>query len=73
MRASSSKEFGNTVRALLKSVEKTSGVAPDNPDLVALKSLLKRRVREVAASKNGEKPIVRDWTRGRFHDRGGTA
>jgi len=67
MRASLSKEFGNTVKTVLENVEKRSGVAPDHPDLVALRSLLKRRIREIAASKNGEKPIVRDWTRGRFH------
>ena len=67
MWASSSREFGNRVKIVLEDVEKRSGLAPDNPDFVALRCLLKRRVREIAASKNGERPIVRDWTRGRFH------
>jgi hypothetical protein len=67
MRASLSKDFKNTVKNVLENVEKGSGVAPDNPDFVALRSLLKRRVREVESSKNGERPIVRDWTKGRFH------
>lgn len=67
MRASLSKDFGNRVKTVLENVEKRSGVAPDNPDFVALRSLLKRRVREMASSKNGQKPIIRDWTRGRFH------
>ena len=47
MRASLSKEFKDTVKKVLANVEKKSGVAPDNPDFVALKRLLKRRVREV--------------------------
>jgi hypothetical protein len=67
MRASLPRNFKNTVKNVLANVEKKSGVAPDNPDFVALKSLLKRRVREVESSKNGERPLVRDWTRGRFH------
>ena len=67
MRASFSNEFKNTVKNVLANVEKRSGVSPDNPDFVALKSLLKRRVREIEASKNGERPVVRDWTRGRYH------
>jgi hypothetical protein len=67
MRAQSSKEFKNTVKSVLESVEKGSGLSADNPDLIALKSLLKRRVREVESSKSGERPVVRDWTRGRFH------
>jgi len=70
MRASSSsKEFKDTVKELLVNVERKSGVSPDHPDFVALKTLLKRRVREVESSKNGERPLVRDWTRGRFHHR----
>ena len=67
MRAQSSKEFKNTVKSVLESVEKGSGLSADNPDLIALKSLLKRRVREVESSRSGERPVVRDWTRGRFH------
>jgi hypothetical protein len=67
MRASLSKEFRNTVKNVLANVEKRSGVAPDNPDFVALRSLLKRRVREIESSRNDERPLVRDWTRGRFH------
>jgi hypothetical protein len=65
MRAS--KEFKNTVKNVLEKVERGSGVPSDNPDFVALKSLLKRRVREVESSKSGERPVIRDWTRGRFH------
>lgn len=71
MRASLSKEFGNRVKNVLENVEKRSGVAPDDPDFVALRCLLKRRVREMASSKNGERPTVRDWTRGRLHRRTG--
>lgn len=56
MWASSSREFGNRVKIVLEDVEKRSGLAPDNPDFVALRCLLKRRVREIAASKNGERP-----------------
>lgn len=67
MRAISSKGFKDKVKSVLANVEKKSGISPDNPDFVALKSLLKRRVREVESSKEGDKPIVRDWTRGRLH------
>jgi len=67
MRASSLKNFKDRVNDVLANVEKKSGVAPDDPDCVALKRLLKRRVREVESSKNGERPVVRDRTRGRFH------
>jgi hypothetical protein len=67
MRASLSKEFKDTVKKVLANVEKKSGVAPDNPDFVALKRLLKRRVREVESSKSDERPVVRDWTKGRHH------
>jgi hypothetical protein len=67
MRASLSRDFKNTVKNLLENVEKRSGVAPDHPDFVALRSLLKKRVREVESAKDGERPIVRDWTKGRFH------
>ena len=67
MRASLTRDFGNRVKIVLEDVKRRSGLAPDNPDFVALRCLLKRRVREMAASKNGERPIVRDWTRGRFH------
>lgn len=66
MRASSLKNFKDRVNDVLANVEKKSGVPPDDPDFVALKRLLKRRVREVESSKNGERPVVRDWTRGRF-------
>jgi hypothetical protein len=69
MRASLAKKFKNTVKNVLANVEKKSGVSPDDPDFVALKSLLKRRVREVESSKDGERPIVRDWTRGRMNRR----
>jgi len=69
MRASLSRNFKNTVKDVIANVEKKSGVSPDNPDFVTLKSLLKRRVREVEASKSGERPIVRDWTSGRMHRR----
>lgn len=71
MRASMSKQFGDAVKNVLENVERRSGVAPDDPDFVALRSLLKRRVREVAASKNGERPMVRDWSSGRFNRRAG--
>ena len=67
MRARSSKEFKNTVEDVLKNVEKRSGVSTDSPDFVALKSLLKKRVIEVESAKGSERPIVRDWTKGRFH------
>jgi hypothetical protein len=67
MRASLSSDFKNTVKIVLENVEKRSGVAPDNPDFVALRSLLKKRVREVESAKDGERPIVRDWTKGRLH------
>ncbi len=70
MRASSStssNRFRDKVKNVLANVEKKSGVSPDNPDLIALRHLLKKRVREVESSKNGERPIVRDWTRGRMH------
>jgi hypothetical protein len=67
MRASISKEFKNKVKNVLAKVEKAAGVSPDNPDFVALKSLLKRRVHEIESSKNDERPLVRDWTKGRFH------
>ena len=67
MRAISSKGFEDKVKNVLANVQKKSGVSPDNPDFVALKSLLKRRVHEVESSKEGERPIVRDWTRGRLH------
>ena len=67
MRASYSKKFKDTVENVLANVEKKSGVSPDHPDYVALKSLLKRRVREVESAKSEERPLVRDWTRGRFH------
>jgi hypothetical protein len=67
MRASFSKEFKNKVKNVLANVEKAAGVSPDNPDFVALKSLLKRRAREIETSKDGDRPLVRDWTKGRFH------
>jgi len=67
MRASISREFKNKVKNVLANVEKDTGVSPDNPDFVALKSLLKRRAHEIEASKNDERPLVRDWTKGRFH------
>jgi hypothetical protein len=67
MRAPLSKQFKNTVKNVLANVERKSGVSPDNPDFVALKRLLKSRVREVESSKNGERPLVRDWTTGRMH------
>ena len=67
MRALSSKGFKDKVKNVLANVEKKSGISRDNPDFVALKSLLKRRVREVESSKEGDKPLVRDWTRGRLH------
>jgi len=67
MRAFSSKEFKAKVKNVLANVMQRSGVSPDNPDFVALKSLLKKRAREVESSKDGERPIVRDWTRGRLH------
>ena len=69
MRASFSKKFKNTVKNVIANVEKKSGVSADNPDFVALKCLLNRRVREVELSRNGERPIVRDWTSGRMHRR----
>jgi hypothetical protein len=67
MRAQSSKEFKSTVENVLKDVEKRSGVSTDSPDFIALKSLLKRRVLEVESAKGVDRPVVRDWTRGRFH------
>jgi len=67
MRASFSKKFKDRVKKVIANVEKRSGVAPDNPDFVALKSLLKRRVREVENANTEERPVVRDWTKGRFH------
>lgn len=67
MRAQTSREFKNRVKNVLENVERGSGVSADNPDFVALKSLLKRRVRELESSKDGERPVIRDWTRGRFH------
>lgn len=67
MRALSSNHFRDKVQNVLSNVEKKSGVSPDNPDFVALKKLLKKRVREVESSRNGARPIVRDWTRGRMH------
>lgn len=67
MQASFSEKFKDRVKKVLANVEKRSGVAPDDPDFVALKSLLKRRVHEVETSKSEERPIVRDWTKGRFH------
>ena len=67
MRASISKEFKNKVKNVLANVEKDADVSSDNPDFVALKSLLKRRAHEIESSKNDERPLVRDWTKGRFH------
>lgn len=71
MRAQSSKQFKNAVEDVLRNVESRSGLSADNPDFVALKSLLKRRIRELESAKSGERPVVRDWTRGRFHLRKG--
>ena len=67
MRASSSNKFKDAVQNVLANVQKKSGLPPDNPDFATLKRLLKNRVREVESSKTGERPIVRDWTRGRLH------
>lgn len=67
MRASISNRFRDTVKNVLANVKKKSGVSPDDPDFVALRSLLKRRIREVESSRTGERPVVRDWTRGRQH------
>ncbi len=69
MRATCSKDFKDKVKDVLENVERNSGVSPDNPDFVALKSLLKRRVRELKSWIRGERPVVRDWTRGRMHRR----
>jgi len=69
MRASLSKKFKDTVKNVIANVEKRSGVSPEDPDFVALKSLLKRQVREVESSKDGKRPLVRDLTTGRMHRR----
>ena len=67
MRASSSNKFKDAVQNVLANVQKKSGLPPDNPYFATLTRLLKNRVREVESSKTGERPIVRDWTRGRLH------
>jgi hypothetical protein len=60
----SSKRLEESIRKVLAKVEQTSGLPTNDPALVALRDLLRRRLREL---KSGLIQRPRDWTRGRFY------
>jgi len=60
----SSKKLVNSIKQTLLKVQRSSGVPSDNPALVSLKQILRRRLREVENAKDPEHPPVPDWTRG---------
>ena len=60
----SSKQLAASIRAIIDKVERISGLSHDDPSLVALRNIFKRRLREVKRAKGYERPPVPDWTLG---------
>jgi hypothetical protein len=61
-----SSQRADGIRKTISKVERSAGVPSDNPELVSLKNILKRRIRELENASDPEHPPMADWTKGRL-------
>ena len=59
------KQLADGIRRTIFKVERTAGLRPDNAELLSLKTILRRRIRELEHASDPEHPPMADWTRGR--------
>jgi hypothetical protein len=59
------KQLADGIRRTIFKVERTAGLRADNAELLSLKAILRRRIRELEHASDPNHPPMADWTRGR--------
>lgn len=62
--ATSSSKLAKSIKETLMKVEETCGVPADNPALLSLKKIFRRRIHELESARDPDHPPFPDWTRG---------
>ena len=59
-----SKQLVNGIRKLMFKLERTAGLSKNDPDVISLKAIFRRRLHELKGTGDPEHPLAADWTRG---------
>ncbi len=59
-----SKQLVNGIRKLMFKLERTAGLSKNDPDVISLKVIFRRRLHELKGTGDPEHPLAADWTSG---------